>query len=88
MTERSARDMAGLLALFALVALAIYSPALRGDFVSDDLLYLWKNPTVALSTAVRIGSRQCLRRAAGIRLICLNEKGGCLISMTPSDCEW
>lgn len=41
--RRGLRDFA----LLALVGFAIYAPALRGEFVSDDFYYLWSSPSVA-----------------------------------------
>jgi hypothetical protein len=40
------REVAGLAALFALLALAVYAPALSGPFLSDDLHYVATNPYV------------------------------------------
>jgi hypothetical protein len=40
------REVALLAALFALLALAVYAPSLRGPFVSDDLHYVATNPYV------------------------------------------
>ncbi|MDJ0864603.1 MAG: hypothetical protein QNK03_00750 [Myxococcota bacterium] len=42
----SLATMAALLAVFAGVALAVYAPALRGHFVSDDIGYVLSNPYV------------------------------------------
>ena len=42
----SARGVALLAVLFALLALALYAPALQGPFVSDDLHYVATNPYV------------------------------------------
>jgi hypothetical protein len=41
-----ARDVATLAALFAVLALAVYGPSLRGPFLSDDLHYVATNPYV------------------------------------------
>ena len=47
-----AREVATLAALFAVLALAVYWPSLRGPFLSDDMFYVATNPYVHdLSTA-------------------------------------